>query len=207
VAEYGSIDTVKKMLRATEGATFGDDADLRLTALKKHASRIIEHETGRVFGVDADATPTTEYVVAPGVSPILILPRAIRTVTSVTEGGSWDGSDYAGGSLLATSYYRPTYRMATGEYGALVRPGGSFWSGTVKVVGVWEDADSDTDVPDDITYAANVMIAEWFKVERASPAGFTGPDGATVPVRKVLADERVKTVLAYYRASPMLLAV
>jgi hypothetical protein len=53
-------------------------------------------------------------------------------------------------------------------------------------------------VPDDIRYAVNYMILERFKLEKAGPAGFTGLDGSTVPVRDVFNDPLVKRTLAKY---------
>ncbi len=205
MALYGSIAATKQLLKADVGSVFNADQDARLVALQTAVSLLIEHETGRTFGTGA----TTESVVvtAPGVSPVLVLPKGLRTITTITREGSWTGTAYTGGTSVLGTIYRKTAIARTGEALSLTTIDGSYWVGIYTIVGTWEDTDGDALVPDDITYVANYLMAERFKVEQASPAGFSGPDGAIVPIRNMMKDPIVKSTLDYHRATPLLWAV
>ena len=197
MALYGSTSAVKAMLRADVGSTFNADADTRLTALQKAVSAYIEGETGRTFGTGA--TSETIVVRTPGNRTILLLPKAIRTVTSVTVAPEWDGSAWTGGQALTSADYVREQVTRTGEALALRREDYGWWPTVVVVTGTWADTDADANVPDDITYVANYLMAERFKLEQASPAGQIGPDGSVIPVRNSLKDPLVAARLDYWR--------
>ena len=199
MALYGSIEQVKKMLRPVETATFGADADARLTELRKVISAQIEEETGRVFGGSATATLRTVDGPVAVADDVLLLPTPVRSVTSVaivgTNPATLPGTDWV--------LWMPDRR---GGYHALLRIANGYWPARngidrIAVTAVWGDAETGGDVPDDVTYVANYLIAEHFKIEQASPAGFTGPDGATVPVSDPWKKPIVVKVLRKYGAA------
>lgn len=206
MATYGSAEAVEQLLRATTASVFNADQLARIANLLPVVSALIEAETGRTFGGGA----TNETVVVEGgwrfpwqrgVSDLLVLPKGVRTIASVTVGGTWDGSAYTGGTVLATTAYRPIYRTLTGEYLALRMVDGSLWTWPAAIDGTWEDTDADTDVPAEITYLANYLAAERFKVEMASAAGQIGPDGSVIPIRNVFRDPLVQKTLDKWRIS------
>ena len=194
---YGSLDAVKAMLRADVGSTFNADADTRLTAIRKAVSAWIEGETGRTFGTGS--TSETIAVRTPGNRPVLLLPKAVRTITSVTISPEWNGSAWTGGTALAADDYVRDQVTRLGEALALRRTDYGWWPTVVVIVGTWADTDADATVPDDITYAANYLISERFKLEQASPAGQIGPDGSVIPVRNSLKDPLVSATMDYWR--------
>lgn len=200
MALLGSVEAAKALIRSAGTTTFSEDEDARLLALHKLVTAAIERETGRTWG--EEPTAETRVITAPGVSPVLVLPEPVRSVSLVVAGGVWDGAEYQNGQTVDVTEWRLTHRLDTGEYLALTAVGGGYWSGPVAVTGVWQGANA-TPVPDDITYVANLMMAHWFRVEKAGPTGFQGPDGATVPVRRILSDERVKPVLEHYKVQPV----
>jgi hypothetical protein len=71
----------------------------------------------------------------------------------------------------------------------------------VTVTGQWAATDADALVPDDLVYAVDYLVSEHFKIEQASPAGFTGPDGATVPIRNPFKADIWLKVKAKYEVS------
>jgi hypothetical protein len=193
---YGDLEQVKGMLRPSETAGFGGDAEARLAALQEVVSLLIEEKTGRVFG--GTATPTARTIEGPRGAPwdILLLPSPIRSVTSVAIVGSdpvtLDAGDYVLWNVSPQGDAFQLRRVANGYWP--IRNGVD----RIVVTGVWSDTASGGTVPADIDYIANYIIAERFKSEKASPAGFTGPDGATVPVKDPWRDGMVKAVVEKY---------
>lgn len=203
-APYGSLAAVQQLLQATTSDTFDVDQEARITALLDVASALVEDETGRVFGV-TPATPETLLVSTYQPNRMLFLPKGLRSLTSIEQAGTWTGTTWTGGTTVATTDYRLAGQVPTsGVYRAILAVNG-LWSGGYTVTGVWED--QQVDVPDDITYVVNYIAAETWKKESASPAGFQGPDGATVPIRKVMADEIVQRILSRNRRYEPLLVV
>lgn len=190
---YGSTAAVKQILQATEGDAWDASTDARLVELQKLASAIIEQETGAVF-LAIPAAPTAETVVvdAGNATGTLYLPKGVKTVSGIVENPTWDGTAWTEGTAVTTPYYRLAGRSLTGVYRTILGVGRS-WLGSYAITGVWEDQVAG--VPDDITAVANKIIAELFKKEKASPAGFTGLDGAVVPIRNVLKEPEVVAVL------------
>ena len=201
---YGDLDQVKAMLRPTGSASFNADADARLAALRAAVSLAIEQKTNRVFGGNATATTRTIDGRPGYADDVLMLPAPIRSVGAVEIVG-----DYA--ETLDADAYLPWSVDANGDAHALLRLRGYLWPmrdgvNRIAVTAVWSDEANGGDVPADITYAANYLIAELFKIEQASPAGFTGPDGATIPIRDPWKQEMVKAAIAKHRAAVELLA-
>lgn len=191
---YGSIDAVKELLQATENDGWDVAASNRITTLLTVVSDRIEFETGKRFGV---SPLTTQSVVVDAFTPnrLLFLPLGLRSLTSITQSATWSGSAWTGGALVATTDYRLTGLPAHGAYQTILRVNG-VWSGQYLISGTWEN--EETTVPAGIDYLANYITAEIWKKQGASSAGFQGPDGATVPIRNVFAEQEVKDILKDY---------
>ena len=212
VAHYGSADAVKGLLgNDGDGAEVWTDVrESRIVDLLTTVSRIIETETGCIFGssvaetieIDADDGDSTLY-----------LAKGIRSVTSIIENpATWSGTAWSNGTTLTTLDYRLsgkiTRRISGDEtstvYRTLQRINGA-WSGKYIITGVWED--QVPSVPDRITYAANYLAAEIFKKQKASPAGFVGPDNAVVPVRNTFSEPEIRKILDAWRIGAPLVFV
>jgi hypothetical protein len=208
--EYGDLDHVRKLLRPTAGDDLGSDDEARLTKIQIAISSLLEYELGRTFGVPATDTTVTAWV---GTGDVLLLPRPARAITSVTVGGTVAGGTVSDGTLLADDYWAHHFvDVDTGVIGGLRLLSGWDWGDPyyrtpVVIVGDFSDSDDDTTIPADLQYAVSWMIAERFKQESASPAGFIGPDGIVAPLRKLFDDEFVKPILARYRVATRELVV
>jgi hypothetical protein len=205
MADYGTVAAVKQKLQPSVDSDWTSDDDARLAALQSAISRLIEDELGRTFGA---AVPDTTVTFWAGPSDTLILPVAARSVTSVAVGGTVAGGVVTGGTDYPTSLWTHAIVDQRGLILGLRLLSGGWWGdvtatgqrGTpVVVVGDFADTDDDAAVPDDITEAANHLIAETFKAQNASPAGFIGPDGSTVPIRNPWKDEVVVRAFAHWR--------
>lgn len=193
---YGTVAAAKAMLRADGASTFSADQDARLTALQKAVSLYIEQATGRQFGI-----VTIEQVAVRRRGQAvytLMLPKPVRTITAVTLDPVNTGTAWSGGTALPLSGVERAMITVRDEALALVRSDGDVWPMLTVVTGNWADSDSDTAVPDDITYVANYLMAERFKLEQASPSGQIGPDGSVVPIRDALRDSMVRETVDKY---------
>lgn len=177
---YGDSAHIRQLLNLVDD-TSSSTAE-RIDALNATVSSIVEDELGRSFG--ATATDTTVLFWSAD-SDVLVLPRPLRTITTVTVGGTVTGSTMTGGNVLTTDYWTPSITDQDGLIYALRLLSGGWWGAgmPVTVTGQWAATDADALVPDDLKYAVDYLVSEHFKIEQASPAGFTGPDGATVPIR------------------------
>jgi hypothetical protein len=205
---YGDIDTVTKMLRPDEYSTYQDDITDRLTSIQAAISLDLEYKLGRTFGVVAADTSELHWV---GPYDTLVLNKPARSVTSITYGGTLSGSTMTGGTTtLAADLYNVITDPYTGYIYAIANAAGGMWDWyapsyltggartPVVVTADYVETDNDTDVPADITYAANILILKMFQIEMASPAGFYGIDGATVPITDPWKHPSVKAVLDKY---------
>jgi hypothetical protein len=208
--QYGDLDHVRKLLRPTATDDLGADDEARLTKIQIAISELLEYELGRTFGVPATDTTVTAWA---GPGDVLLLPRPARAITSVTVGGTVAGGTVTGGTVLADDYWAHHFvDVDTGFIGGLRMLSGGWWGGRlyttpVVIVGDFSDSDDDTTIPADLQYAVSWIIAERFKQESASPAGFIGPDGAVMPFRDLFKDEFVKPILARYRVASRELVV
>lgn len=197
MAQYGSTAGIKTLLE-NQASDWPESQESRLLQLLNVVSILIEQETGATFGGAQDATvEVTQYG-----GHLLFLPKGLRSVTSITADPEWIDGAWSGGTVLETGEYRLPMLSANGLVRAIQRVGGLFgsgWYGTYLVAGRWEDQ-ADT-VPDDIHYLANYISSEIFKKQQASPAGFTGPDGSTVPIRNVFKEPEVQKILDRHRVN------
>jgi hypothetical protein len=204
MALYGDLDIVKAMLRPRESSVAGADADARLGALQVAVSAYIEEKTGRTFG-GGPAAASSVIVVAPvrylygeavTYSTRLFLPKGIRSVTEVAYDPEYDGADWSGGTVIDPELYVPALVAMDGTAMAIESVAGDGWSGRYLVTGTWANDDDDEDVPGEISYIANYLIAEAYKAENTSAAAVAGPDGSTLPLKNPYKNQLVETVLA-----------
>ena len=204
MATYGSIEGARELLRATPQSSLNVDQEERLIALQAAVSALIEHETGRTFG---EVKAESVLVHAPGVSDLLVLPKGIRTISSIAAAIGWDGAAFTPSVAIDPTLYRPVYQAAAGDYLALASTSGGYWWGDWLITGVWGDAAENAEVPGDIQYIATFLIAERFKAEQAGASGQIGPDGQIIPLRNALKDPFIVKTLEHYRAGRALMAV
>jgi hypothetical protein len=196
MAIYGDLEQVKAMLRPTDTAAFSSDALARLSLLQSAVSSQIEDRTGCVFGgTSAPITRTIDGASADW-TDVLLLPTPIRSVSGIAIVGdapeAVSAADYVLWNVDRQGNAHAIRRIQNGAW--------PLANGVdrIEVTGVWSNTEVGGDVPDDVTYVANYLIAEIFKSEQASPAGFTGPDGATVPIRNPWKTELVAGVIRKY---------
>lgn len=193
---YGSTAGVTDLLESQGTNDWSESELARIQSLLATVSALIEHDTGATFGEAESETIAVESLCWD--KPLLYLPKGLRSVASVTESPEWVSGAWSGGTALTTSQYRLASHTVDGYYRTLYRVDG-WWAGTYLVTGTWEDTSED--VPEAIHYLANYLSAEIFKKQKASPAGFVGPDGATVAVRNTFNEPEVKRILDRYRVN------
>lgn len=192
---YGSTAGVKDLL-ASQGTNDWSEPELaRINALLPTVSALIESDTGATFG---EAEPETLAIESLGYGSLLYLPKGLRSLTGVTESPEWESGAWGGGTVLTNSQYRLASRTIDGVYRTLLRVD-SGWAGTYLVTGLWEDTSAE--IPPEIDYLANYLAAEIFKKQKASPAGFVGPDGVAVAVRNTFIEPEVKRILDLHRVN------
>lgn len=197
VRTYGSTAGVQDLLSASGSSETWSEPELaRMGSLLATVSALIESDTGATFG---EAAPETIAVESSGwTKPLLYLPKGLRSLTSVTESPEWENGAWSGGTVLSNSQYRLASHTVDGYWRTLYRTDG-YWAGTYLVTGSWEGTTDD--IPEEINYLANYLSAEIFKKQKASPAGFVGPDGATVAVRNTFNEPEVKRILDRHRVN------
>lgn len=199
--DLGSTAGVRTYLQATEGDAF-QPADLaRMDASLRMVSSVLEEKTGAAFYLDpADVEPTVKVVEGVPVGTTLYLPLGLSSVAGIVANPlTWNGTAWSNGTTLTASQYRLAGLSRSGVYRTLLGVDYA-WGGRYVITGVWEDQVAG--VPDDLNDLANWLAAEFYKEQKASPAGFTGPDGATVPIRDVWKTDKVKTLIDKYRVGP-----
>lgn len=210
---YGDVALITKMLRAMPAHEVGEDVGARITALNLAVSLALEEECQRTWG--APVADTSEIVWV-GPYDTIVLPRPARAITSITYGGTLAGSTMTGGTTVLASSLYWTAVDRNGLIYMLKNVNTAVWSWhanaqytrsdvrtPVVVTGDFVSSDNDTNVPDDVKYAASYMIVERLKVEKASLFGAVGPDGDVAPVRDVFADPLLKRVIDKYRREVM----
>lgn len=203
--DYGAVVHVKKMLRPNEATAYGADIDDRLAAVQKAVSRRLERE---LFGTVGAPVPDTTQIVYAGPYPTLVLPVPARAITSVTVDGTVTGGTVTGGTAITSAEYAHDPVDPYGRVLGLRLLSGGSWgvasaAGTpltpVVVVGDFTDTGEDATVPDDVTYAANLLILRTFQRENTGVAGVSGEDGSFSPPLDPWKDPFVKGVIAQYR--------
>jgi hypothetical protein len=198
----GSVDGVKMLLQATEGDNWPPDALVRMNVALRLAGSAIEEKTGATFYLDPDdAQPEARLIDGIPVGGKLFLPVGVYSVDSIVANPlTWDGTVWTNGTTLTADQWRLAHQARSGVYRVIVGVDYAF-GGDYVITGVWEDQVAG--IPDDLHDLTNYIAAELFKKQKASPAGFTGPDQATVPLRDVFKETEVKTTIEKYRVGPM----
>lgn len=161
----------------------------RVRRLELGVTDAIDSKLGRSFAQPVEETRTVR---APGVSDLLVLPVAVRSVSDV-----WIGS-----ALLGADEYVLAFHSDEGYLALRLTAYAAYWYGDVAITGVWADAAIDGDVPDDIREAATFITVDEYRTRNASPAGEIGPDGLIVQVRNPWRYELVKTAIARHALRP-----
>lgn len=199
--DLGSTEGVQILLQATEGDDWPPDALVRMDVARRLASSTIEEMTGATFYLNpADVVPTVKTVEGVPVGGTFYLPMGLYSVSGIVENPlTWNGSAWSNGTTLTASQYRLAGLSRSGVYRTILGVD-HVWGGRYVVTGVWEDQVAG--IPNDLHDLANYCAAELYKKHKASPAGFTGPDGATVPIRDVFRETEVKRTIEKYRVGP-----
>jgi len=197
---YGDSAQIKKML-ATTGTTYSAHDDARLDALNATVSLLLEDVLGRSFGA-AGADVTLLHWGGP--SDVLLLRRPLRTITTVTVGGSVTGATMSGGTVYDSTMWTP-YPGPDQDgliYGLRLLGWGSWgYAGPgvpITVSGQWASTDADPDVPADVQYVVNHLVVEHFKSENVT---IVTDDGIVLPRRDPWADPVVLKVIEKYGVS------
>ena len=211
---YGSLAAVTSMMRPNETTAYGADITARLTAIRAAVSAQLESKLGRTFGAIA---ADTSVLIWAGSSDILLLPRPARSITSVTVAGTVTAGTMTGGTAYATNLwtFAPYDVDDALIYGLRLLSGGWWGSSTISgypsvpvvVVGDFTDTDDDATVPDDVTYAANVLILRTLQRESTGVAGVSGEDGSFQSPLDPWNDPIVRRAIDRYRLSSRVWAV
>ena len=221
MALLGDLAVVRQMIRADASWASSADTDARLTLIQKAVTAALEEKCGRTWG---SPVADTSHLLWVGAGDALVLPRPARTITSITVGGTVVGNTMTGGTTylpatlqnVITDEDGLVYAVAANATGNTGWWGTAYWSTVyrgydaqypVLVVGDFGDSDAGTVIPDDVTYAACYLITSQLKIENASPAGFVGPDGATVPVTNPWKSPLVMAVVDKYAVRQKIRAV
>jgi hypothetical protein len=203
MALLGDIEAVKSMLRPTDSAEFSTDADARLALLQSAVTLLFDQKIGRSFGGTATPTARTFDAGLDCSDPTLFLPEPARSISAVAIVGTNPQTLTLYDPTTKLGDYLPWHVTREGDILAIRIVQNAYWPARtgydrITVTAVWSDTDNGGGIPDDLNYAANYVISEVFKAEQASPAGFTGPDGATVPVRDPWKNPMVVGTIAKY---------
>ena len=220
MALLGDLAVVRQMIRADPSWASSADTDARLTLIQKAVTAALEEKCGRTWG-----TPVadTSHLLWAGAGDALVLPRPARSITAIQVGGTVVGNTMTGGTTYLAAALQNIITNEDGlVYAVAANATGTGWWGTaywsttyrgydalypVLVTGDFGDSDAGVVIPDDLTYAATYLIVSQLKIENASPAGFVGPDGATVPVTNPWKSPLVMSVVDKYGTRQKIRAV
>ncbi len=176
-----------------------DDASAiaRLAQIDDEIATLIDLKCGRSFGGTAAGAARVVQLPPSWGNATLLLPSAIRSVTSVVITGD------AAETLLSGDYVLTIGTELTGDYHAIRRIDGYTWPmndgrSTLTITGGWSDTADGAAVPDAIIAAATFVTVEEWRLRASSPAGEIGPDGMTIRPRNPWAFQTVKTAIEHY---------
>ena len=174
-----------------------DDARLdRLVRLENGLADTFDQKIGRSFGVAPEAE--TRLIGQAQTGPRLILPVAIRSVTTVETNGSWDGASWADSTVVDAADYRLALREGGDDRWWAIDSLAGAWPAIVRITGVWDDQPQAT-VPDDVREALTFITCDEWRTRNASPAGEIGPEGLVIPVRNPWRFEAVQAAIERHR--------
>ena len=166
-----------------------------IQALNEQVSRSIDEKCGRTFGGGVIA-PTVREVGVRASSDVLVLPWGAISITSISTGGTWDGSGWTRETVLPLSAWRPWQQDAEGRLWALRRVGGT-WDGEYRLTGVWADNPGGT-VPEEIIALATQLVINQDLLHRTSAAGLEGPEENGIRPLNLWALETTKATIRHY---------
>lgn len=190
---YGDTTTIAQMLEPDTPSGFSASLTARIDAQREVVSRLIDEKTGRSFG--SVGTSETRTIRPGGSSDVLILPAPARSISAITVDCTDEGGVISGGTALTTAQWRVALTDSDGTITAL----SGTWDGITTVTGIWADSDTDTTVPDDITWLCNYVAAKTLAEENSSPSGFVGSDGSVTFPRNPWSHPQVKAILLKHR--------
>jgi hypothetical protein len=194
VALLGDLNHVRAMLLPHEHSALGPDRERRLEMLQAAVTAMLEQKCGRTWGEDAEEVTVTVYG---GASDQLVLPRPMRSISAITV----DGVELEEGTW--TPY---PVSAETGHIYGVHRLDGLLWGyqwsahyGTfaATITGHYAEGEDGEEIPADVQYAADYLIAELYKAEAAT-GGVIGPDGAAMELRDPWKSTIVKDVIDRY---------
>ena len=208
MAGYADLESAKAQLSLNDDED-ADAADLAMLAgIDAEVSRTIELKTGRRWG--GTAVPTARTVDGPagweGVSNVLLLPSAIRSVTSVAIAGLDPEDLTAYDPATGDGDWVLWHQTDGGDYLAINRVQNGAWplaNGTnrVTVTGIWSDELDGETVPQEIVDAVTFVVVETFRQRKSSPTGEIGPEGFTIRPRNPWGYQVVVEAIKRYGAA------
>jgi hypothetical protein len=215
MAGYADADEVLRQLERTESSADYAAVLARVTELNTSLSRLFDSKCNRTNAASETRTINVgpalgsfwfypigwPYAYATGpYAGTVVLPWPVLTVSSIKEGGTWDGAAWDGETTLAATDYRLTGGDAARGYYRIDRVLGAGWAGPVRITGTWLDAAwTEATVPPEDIDALTFLVVSHYREEMMSPAGVVGPDGTQVPTRNPWGYERVKEAINRYR--------
>lgn len=155
---YANESDVLSQLHLDPGTPDDVAAIDRARRIELGVAAAIDSKLGRTFGVPVEETRTVR---APGVSDLLVLPMAVRSVSAVRIGSA----------LLGSEEYVLAFHAHEGYLGIRLTAYAAYWYGDVAISGVWADAAIAGDIPHDIREAATFITVDEYRTRNASPAG------------------------------------
>src|SRR5699024_6169397 len=149
---------------------------------------------GRAFGV-ASVTETRTF--DGGRNSVLVIPSGILAIDSIEVAGSWDGTAWVDGDVIAPSSYRMLMQTRDGiAYG--IAGVDRYWDGPVRVSGIFADQPT-VGVPADVVEALTVATVKEYRRLTSSPQEMVGPDGLAIPTPSGLNDPHFKAAVERHR--------
>lgn len=204
MAGYADLDAVKYQLRVNDTDELDAQQIERIEQLDESLSRIFDAKVGRTWAAGATVTRTISVT---GIADVIVLKTPVRSVSAITAGGTWDGTEWTEPDLIEIDRWILDGQDAKGNFHQIRATGwavwvgsswGTYWTGPVHITGIWAD-DPGGGVPADVRDALTWLVIHHFREEFASPAGQIGPDGMIVQTRNPWVFERVSQAIKTHR--------
>lgn len=194
---YADQDTVLAQLKVPATDT---ERIAQVVDLENGLADLFDDKVGRSFG--GSATPESREVAAMP-SPVLVIGNGIRSITSIEEGGTWEGaSGWANGDVLTPGDWR-VWAQENGVIYAIERFVND-WSGVVRITGVWADQTGGS-IPYDVREALTTLTVKEYRRRTSSPSDQVGPDGMAVPTPSGWSDPTVNAAIEHHIVARLLL--
>jgi hypothetical protein len=150
---YADLAAARTELGLSSNEPGDADAIALLESIDEALTLRFNNITGKAWGVYAAETRTKTE---PGVSSLLVLDDPLTTLTSVEEGGEWNGTAWTNGTTVATTYLRLIY----GGH-AIERRDGAYWYGPTRITGTWGDEVNGSPPADVVAGLTEGSVAEY----------------------------------------------